>query len=166
MKLRAEIDGETYDVQFTRDDDIVMATVNGRQYRLETSEPEPNVFLFKNDSKISEVSVTPGNPGITYVRNGTHEFEVKITDPKRLRGSSGESTAVDGTAEIRSAMPGKVVRIVSEVGSTVSKGDGVIVVEAMKMQNELKTPKDGVVKEIRFQEGATVNSGDLLAVIE
>ncbi len=53
-----------------------------------------------------------------------------------------------------------------EKGAAVQKGDGILVVEAMKMQNEMKAPKDGVVKEIRFKEGTTVNAGDVLAIIE
>ena len=63
-------------------------------------------------------------------------------------------------------MPGKVVRIIAEAGAAVQKGDGIIVVEAMKMQNEMKSPKDGVVKEIRVSEGSTVNAGEVLVVIE
>jgi biotin carboxyl carrier protein len=63
-------------------------------------------------------------------------------------------------------MPGKVVRILTEVGAEIKRGEGVIIVEAMKMQNEMKSPKDGTVKEIRYPEGATVNAGDVLAVIE
>ena len=63
-------------------------------------------------------------------------------------------------------MPGKVVRLVANTGDQVEKGDPVLVVEAMKMQNDLKAPKSGVVKEIRVQEGATVSAGDVLAVIE
>ena len=63
-------------------------------------------------------------------------------------------------------MPGKVVRVLVETGATVQTGDGIIVVEAMKMQNEMKSPKDGTIKEIRFAEGATVNAGDVLVVIE
>ena len=63
-------------------------------------------------------------------------------------------------------MPGKVVRILKAVGDEVAKGDGVIVVEAMKMQNEMKSPKDGVIKEIRVAESDTVGAGDILVVIE
>jgi len=63
-------------------------------------------------------------------------------------------------------MPGKVVRILLEAGSEVKKGDGVLVVEAMKMQNEMKSPKDGIVRELRSTEGSTVNAGDVLVVIE
>jgi len=63
-------------------------------------------------------------------------------------------------------MPGKVARILAEQGAEIKKGEGVLIVEAMKMQNEMKAPKDGIVKEIRCAEGETVNAGDVLAVIE
>jgi len=69
-------------------------------------------------------------------------------------------------AEILAPMPGKVVRVQTEVGATVEKGAGVIVVEAMKMQNEMKSPRDGVVVSINVKPGDTVNAGDVLAVIE
>ncbi len=63
-------------------------------------------------------------------------------------------------------MPGKVVRVLVEEGPEVNIGDGVLIVEAMKMQNEMKSSKDGIIKEIRFAEGATVNAGDILVIIE
>jgi biotin carboxyl carrier protein len=166
MKLNAEIENEKYEVEITRDGDSVTATVDGRVYQIEVTEPEPNVLLFKNNNKISELTVLNTNDGISNVRVGTDEFEIKLADPKRLRGSGSEAAGVDGLAEIRTAMPGKVVRVIASVGDSVSKGDGIIVVEAMKMQNELKATKDGIVKEIRFAEGATVNSGDILALID
>jgi biotin carboxyl carrier protein len=63
-------------------------------------------------------------------------------------------------------MPGKIVRVLAEAGETVAAGAGIIVVEAMKMQNEMKAPKAGMVVSINAAEGATVNAGDVLAVIE
>ena len=54
----------------------------------------------------------------------------------------------------------------TEIGAEIKHGESVLVVEAMKMQNEMKSPKDGIVKEIRFSEGETVNAGDVLAIIE
>ena len=166
MKLQAEIEGNKYDVEITRDGRSIRATVDGRTYDLDASEPEPNVFLFKNGNKITEVDVSPAPLGISNVRIGTHEFRIKLTDPKRLRGSETDRESIHGMAEIRTAMPGKIVRVIASVGDQVEKGDGIIVVEAMKMQNELKSPKDGIVKEIKFQDGSTVNTGDILAVIE
>ena len=63
-------------------------------------------------------------------------------------------------------MPGKIVRVMVAVGDEVKAGQGIVVMEAMKMQNEMKSPKDGRVQKILVAEGATVNPGDTLAVIE
>jgi biotin carboxyl carrier protein len=63
-------------------------------------------------------------------------------------------------------MPGKVVRVQVEAGARVEKGVGVVVVEAMKMQNEMKAPRAGVVVSLKVKPGDTVNAGDVLAVLE
>ena len=63
-------------------------------------------------------------------------------------------------------MPGKVVRLLAEEGSEVEAGQGVLVVEAMKMQNEIRSPKKGVVRKVVVRAGANVNAGDVLAVVE
>jgi biotin carboxyl carrier protein len=97
---------------------------------------------------------------------GETDFEITLSDPKRMRHSAGAGENAEGAAEIKTAMPGKVVRILVEAGAEVKQGDGVLIVEAMKMQNEMKAPKDGIVREIRAEQGATVNAGDVLAVIE
>ena len=73
---------------------------------------------------------------------------------------------VGGVASIDSPMPGKVIKILAKEGEEVKRGQGVIVVEAMKMENELKAPKDGVIKEIKVKEGDAVEAGARLALIE
>lgn len=162
MKLNAELKGEKHEIEIKRDGDKIFARVGDREYELEASEVEPDVYLFKYDNRIFQIYVAPN--GI--VNLGNHQLEISVTDPKRLRGANAEGASAEGTAEIKTAMPGKLVRVLTEVGAEVKHGESVLVVEAMKMQNEMKSPKDGVVKEIRFAEGATVNAGDILAVIE
>ncbi len=83
-----------------------------------------------------------------------------------MRSAAVAGGDLSGAAEIKTAMPGKIVSILARQGAEIKQGEGVIIVEAMKMQNEIKSPKDGIVKEIRVAEGATVNAGDVLAVIE
>lgn len=166
MKLQAELNNEKRSVEIRRDGDNIFAVVDGRSYELEASEPEPDVFLLKHAGKVFEVFISPGTQGRSHVRVGDNEFDITVHDPKRLRGSASGHEHGEGLAEIKTAMPGKVVRVLVEPGTEVKKGDGVIVVEAMKMQNEMKSPKDGVVREIRSSEGSTVNAGDVLAVIE
>ena len=168
MKLQAAIGEEKHEVDIRRDGEKVFARVDDREYELEVSEPEPGVYLFKNNGKITEAFVSPKQTPdrSVQVQIKDNAFEIRLIDPKRLRGSTSGADHGDGAAEIRAAMHGKVMRILLEEGSEVEKGDGVLVVEAMKMQNELKAPKAGTLKQIKVAEGSTVAAGDVLAVIE
>ncbi|HVF46348.1 MAG TPA: biotin/lipoyl-containing protein [Pyrinomonadaceae bacterium] len=167
MKIEAEIEGTRHKVEIIRDGDHVTAEIDGRRYEVEASEPEPNVFLIKHEGKIREVFVShPESSGPAVVTIRGHQVQVALIDPKRLRASTSAAEHFAGAAEIKTSMPGKVVRILVAEGDQVAKGDGIIVIEAMKMQNELKAPKDGTVKEIRFEAGQTVAAGAILATIE
>jgi biotin carboxyl carrier protein len=166
MKLQAEIDGKTSDVEVRRDGDRLFARVDGQEYELEVSEPEPGVFLLKHNGCVFNTFALERSDGSIEVNLNGKSFSIQVTDPKRLRGSGSEHSHDHGLVEIKTAMPGKVVRILTAVGKSVEKGSGVIVVEAMKMQNEMRSPKDGVIKEIRVSEGVTVNAGEVLVVIE
>jgi biotin carboxyl carrier protein len=168
MKLQAEVGETNHEIEIHRDGDQVRAIIDGEAFDVEVSEPEANVFLIKRDGKIFEAVVASGlskSSAKTVSING-RDIDVRLVDPKRLRSTGADADHAGGLAEIRSAMPGKIVRILQEAGGAVEKGEGVIVVEAMKMQNELKSPKAGNVKEIRVGEGDTVSAGDVLVVIE
>jgi biotin carboxyl carrier protein len=168
MKLFAELNKEKHEINLKKNGENFSAEIDDRVYELEAHEVEPNVYLLKNENKIYQIFVAPNekqNEPFS-VNLGNNDFEIKITDPKRMRSASSANANADGAAEIKTAMPGKVVRILVEQGAEIKSGDGVLIVEAMKMQNEMKAPKDGMVKEIRVEEGATVNAGDVLAVIE
>lgn len=162
MKLNVELNSEKHEIEVRRDGRKVFARVDDREYELDVSEVEPSVYLLKDGAKIYQVYAAPN--GIVNV--GNRQIELALVDPKKLRGSGAESEDQDGVAEIRTAMPGKLVRILVSASDEVKHGDAVLVVEAMKMQNEMKSPKDGVVREIKFVEGDNVNAGDVLAVIE
>jgi acetyl/propionyl-CoA carboxylase alpha subunit len=166
MKLHAKIGDDQQDIEISRDGDTVTARMGDREYTLDVAEPDPGLYALRNGSSLTTAFVSKGASGSSKVTIAGHEFDVGISDPKRLRGSAVDAAHAGGTAEIKTMMPGKVVRILVEAGAEVKKGDGVIVVEAMKMQNEMKSPKDGIVKELRSTEGATVNAGDVLVVIE
>lgn len=92
-------------------------------------------------------------------------FDVEVADPRELQ-DSGPGAAAHGRAEIVSPMPGKVIRLLVEPGQEVEAGQGILVVEAMKMQNELGAPRKGTVTSIRTQPGAAVAGGEVLAVVE
>lgn len=168
MKIRAQIDDGIHTVEINNLDGTTVAVIDGECHEVEVSNPEPNVFLIKKNGKVYEAFVSPNSelnaPKIVSV-NG-RDIEVSLSDPKKLRGAGKAGASAEGTAEIKTAMPGKIVRILVEQGATVTKGDGIIVVEAMKMQNELKATKDGTVTDIRVAEGDTVAAGDVLATID
>jgi|SRR5579872_3965654 len=92
-------------------------------------------------------------------------FSMEVFDPRDLRPGQGAS-ANQGRQEIAASMPGKVIRVLVAAGDAVEEGQGLVVVEAMKMQNEMKSPKAGRVVEIRARPDATVGAGEILVVVE
>ena len=113
-------------------------------------------------------------PGVWSVIAGTRVFEVRVVGEQVLvNGRAVEVVSpkaapriAGGPVQVRATMPGKVVRVLVEVGDNVATGQGVIVVEAMKMQNELKSPRDGRVTLIAAKQHATVDAGVVLLTIE
>ena len=92
-------------------------------------------------------------------------IRMEVFDPRDLRPGQG-ATANQGRQEIAASMPGKVIRVLVAPGDAVEEGQGLVVVEAMKMQNEMKSPKAGRVTEIRAHPDATVGAGEILVVVE
>lgn len=168
MKLQARIAKNEVDVEIRRDGASVFASVGGREYELDAHKTAAGVMLRTTDGKVFDCRVegkaSSGEPLDVIV--GTRHFAVALTDPKRLRSTAAAGGQADGAARIVAPMPGKIVRVLVEEGAQVETGAGIIVVEAMKMQNEMKAPKAGVVAAVNVEVGATVNGGDVLAVIE
>jgi biotin carboxyl carrier protein len=102
--------------------------------------------------------------GTAIVLNG-RRYEFSIEDPRSLRSRRAASGGTDGPRTLNSPMPGRVIRILAPQGTTVEAKQGILVVEAMKMQNELKSPRAGVVSKILVSEGETVAAGQALATI-
>jgi len=167
MKLHAAISDYRTEIKIRDDGTHVFANLDGRTYELEAHESADGFLLTYNGSVFNcrvEGRAKSAKPVEVIV--GTTRYAVTLTDPKRL--SSADSTIAHGdeTARIVAPMPGKVVRVMVETGARVAAGDGIIVVEAMKMQNEIKAPRAGTVIALNTQTGATVNGGDVLAIIE
>jgi biotin carboxyl carrier protein len=170
MKLNAEIDGERVALEVRREGVRVVGEVGGRRYELEAREVGAGEYLLVHEGRVYEcrVGAEPGaaGRGALRVSVGGREYGITLTDPKHLRGAGPLAGEQGGLAQVKAPMPGKVVRVLVEAGQAVEAGQGVVVVEAMKMQNELKSPKSGTVAELRAEPGATVNAGDVLVVIE
>ena len=165
VKLKAIIDDREQELNIQIDGERVHAEIDGRVYDLELRQPEPGCYLFFRDAEVHECRVTKALEGFE-VSLHERNYAVTIIDPKRLRSGQDSDRHHHGLAEITAPMPGKVVRVQIETGATVEKGAGIVVVEAMKMQNEMKSPRAGVVVSINVKPGDTVNAGDVLAVVE
>jgi hypothetical protein len=97
---------------------------------------------------------------------GGRRFGFEVDDPRSLQGRRGTGTGTEGPRPLKAPMPGRVVRVLVEVGDEVGEGQGIVVIEAMKMQNELKSPKAGRAMRVGAAVGETVGSGDVLVVVE
>jgi biotin carboxyl carrier protein len=90
----------------------------------------------------------------------------RVEDPRSLKSRRSRQGGADGPKPLKAPMPGRVVRVLANVGDQVEAHQGIVVIEAMKMQNELKSPKTGRLVELRAEPGATVAAGDVLAIVD
>jgi biotin carboxyl carrier protein len=164
MKYTAMIDGERVEIDLSVDETSIQAEIGGRKYTLEAKVIQPGIYWFNWQNRSIDVAVTPNGDGYI-VSLGGRRLMVEMVDPRAALRQAAEQ-GHDGLVEIRAPMPGKVVKVLLLEGSEVQHNQGIIVMEAMKMQNEIKSPKRGVVKKLDVIEGAAVNAGDLLATVE
>jgi biotin carboxyl carrier protein len=122
-------------------------------------EVEPNVYSVLVDGVSYEIRVI-GNE----VEIGGARLLVEIDNPRQWKRSAGSADS-SGRDSLAAAMPGKIVRVLVAVGDEVIAGQPILVIEAMKMQNELKSPRTGRVTAIEVKENDSVNAGALLATI-
>jgi biotin carboxyl carrier protein len=168
MKLHAVIAGHEADLDIRIEGEHVRAEFDGRSYEVDLRRISDNQMLLKSGNRVFECRVDgrPESGSPVEVTVGAMSYSITLTDPKRLRSAAAAGMHAGGAARIVAPMPGKVVRVLVESGAHVDAGDGIVVVEAMKMQNEMKSPKAGTVAELNVEVGTTVNAGDVLAVVE
>src|ERR1700730_15076251 len=168
MKLKAHLNDHEFGLTLTFAGRTATVDIDGRTYDLEVREPEEGSYLVFQGTRVHDCRVNPmrGSRETFDVNLRGHNYTITIVDPKRLRSVQSSGHHQHGAAEILAPMPGKVVRVLVEVGAKVEAGAGIVVVEAMKMHNEMKPPPAGIVVSLGFAPGATVNSGDVLAVVE
>lgn len=129
----------------------------------------PGGWTITNGRRTVEAGVTGERSGDLVVQIAEHTY--RFTTGRSTAGGSRRSGAAAGGAaggrsEVRTPMPGKVVRLLREEGERVAAGDGVLVFEAMKMQNEIRAPESGVIANMRAARGTPMEGGELLFVVE
>lgn len=126
--------------------------------------PHTLSILLRGQSFEVRVSEDPG--GSLKLQTRGEEFTAEVLDPRAWRGRRHGAVEAGGRQSIQAPMPGKVIRVLVGEGQNVEAGQGLLVVEAMKMQNEVRSPKTGVVQRILAKEGQAVNAGEVLAWVE
>jgi biotin carboxyl carrier protein len=145
--------------------------IDGRPHAVDTDElasadireVEPGVYSVLLNGRSYEVKMEPAAEGYYAGVNG-RRYAIQVRDPRRR--SARNSLQVSGRQKIASPMPGKVLRLLARPGDEVAAGQGLLVVEAMKMQNEIRSPKSGRVVSLFVSEGAAVSGGETLAEVE
>ena len=167
MKLRVDLDGQPYTFEFQRNgvsSEYNLQGVVNDSGVASLAEIAPGVFSVLIGSRSFTVHTAPCGDRLE-VWIGAERHFLSLADA-RDRSGAGAKMSAAGPIQIRAQMPGKVIKLLAQVGDRVQTGRGLIVVEAMKMQNEMKSPKDGKVSKISVAEGAAVAAGETLIVVE
>ncbi len=162
MRFRLVVDGESHDIEVEETAKGFLVRVDGALYRGRS---------IRGDSRI-EVRLGGHRHriefrGTTVVLDGqSHEVLTEAVEAAAAGPLSGPQTQRKGILEIRPPMPGRVVRVVVSPGASVKRGQTLVVLEAMKMQNEIPAPADVIVREVRVREGESIPADRVIAVLE
>jgi biotin carboxyl carrier protein len=164
MNLKLKIKGRTRTVKTNGAFSRTEFSLDSQRIAPDVVEIEPNVFSILLAGEAFEVRIEQAVQGARIYVDGS-EYLAELDDPRQWRRGAGGKLGAEGRQSVFAPMPGKVVRVLVKPGSTVEAGQGILVVEAMKMQNEVKSPKEGKVERISVSEGQAVNAGEVLAII-
>lgn len=165
VNYEVSIGEKTYRVELVRTESGWICKLDGREFSFDAAPLSANLLSLLVNGKSYEVRQENSAEG-TSITVGYERFSAIVRDPRSLRSRPGRDSGGHGPKKITAPMPGKVVRILAPPGSQVEAGQAVLVIEAMKMQNELKAPKKGKVGKLHVNEGAAVEAGQTLAEVE
>jgi len=165
MVYEVIVEGKPYRLELEKVASGWECRLDGKEVRVDAVLPRRDVLSLLVDGHAFEVKREQTSTDL-HMWVGSARFPVELRDPRSLRGRKGSAADEKGPRKIVAPMPGRVVRLLVTEEAEVEAGQGIAVVEAMKMQNEIKSPKKGIVKKIVAASGAAVNAGDVLAIVE
>ncbi len=170
MRRVLSLDGQDRSVRVRREgsEGALRLTIEGVEGEL-TAHPAPGGWTIVHGRRTAEAGVAGGRSGELVVQIAGHTFRFRTGREAAGASRPGQSRSRGpggSRCEVRTPMPGKVVRLLREEGDRVAAGDGVLVLEAMKMQNEIRAPEDGVVANMKVAAGTLTEGGELLFVVE
>jgi biotin carboxyl carrier protein len=164
MKLEIALDGKLHQVELMQVGDRLRCVVDGAPLEADAVNIAPGIYSILIDGESLEARVEPDGRGVRLVV-ANHEWRAEIRDPREWRRNRSGAAEAEGRQQVLAPMPGKIVRVLVETGQAVEAKQGLLVVEAMKMQNEIRSPKSGTVERLLVTEGQTVNAGEVLAIV-
>ena len=165
MKFEAELGGETIPLEVTGEEGRFRVVIGDEVTLVDGRQVAEGIWSILVD-RASYVADVSEHDGVSLVEVDGETYAIRVEEETRyiIRTRGGKATARGQI--LKAPMPGKVVLVEVEIGQVVEPGDGLIVLEAMKMENEFRAATAGIVKEIRVEAGQAVNPGDVLVVIE
>src|SRR5579871_55737 len=165
VQLKTPTGATTHTVELARDGHSWRLQLDGQPVEADVAQVSPHTISLLLDGQSYEIHITDGPDGNLKLQIGADEFTAEVQDPRAWRGRKHGLQEAEGRQQIVAPMPGKVIRLLVSVGDSVEAGQGLLVVEAMKMQNEIRSPKSGKVERLLVKEGQAVNAGETLAWI-
>jgi biotin carboxyl carrier protein len=159
------IDGKKCRLELNREGSGWNCVLDGREIPIDIVSTHVDVLSLLIEGQAYEIKRERNASG-QHLWIGNSRYRAEVRDPRSLRSRNKAAGDDNGPKKLVAAMAGKVVRVLVAEKDEVAVGQGVVVVEAMKMQNEIKSPKKGVIQKLLASQGSTVNAGDVLAVIE
>jgi biotin carboxyl carrier protein len=153
---------KTYRLELKRGEDGWDCRLDGRTISLNAEQIDPETLSILIAGQSYEVRRELGDQIFVHGKR----YEVSVEDPRSWRGRRRAGAGAEGPQKLTASMPGKIVRVLATEGEKISAGQGIAVVEAMKMQNEIKSPKEGTLKKLLVKPGMNVYSGEVLAIVE
>ena len=160
------IDGTEHRVELEAQGEGWNCRVDGEEIIVDAAFTARDVISMLVDNRAHEIKREYSMLGETHIIIGSERFAAEVRDPRSLRSRRSAAGVGEGPQKILAPMPGKIVRLMVAEKDEVEAGQGLLVVEAMKMQNEIKSPKKGVVQKIMVAEGSNVNPGETMAIVE
>jgi biotin carboxyl carrier protein len=164
MRFKAFDRDHQHDVEVSPVDGGYRVVLDGVEHRIDTVRLDHGFYSLLMEGRSYELSVREGAHGSFTVRHGSYLREIKLVDP--LAAAAGAHLRQSGRAELTAVMPGRVLKVMTELGQEVHDGQPLIVLEAMKMENEVCAPRAGRVSELSIKEGDVLETGAKIAVID
>lgn len=164
MKLEIALNGKTHRVELAKTGERVRCSIDGSPLEADAVEIASGVYSILIDGESYEARIEPDGRSLR-VTVANREWQVDVRDRREWRRNRSGAAETEGRQQVLAPMPGKIVRVLASAGDAVEAKQGLFVVEAMKMQNEIRSPKSGNVERLLVTEGQTVNAGELLAII-